>query len=286
MRELWPRRIQQQTSAGANRSYVALPWAGFSPASSKPQHKNDRLGREGGRSATLPIIHKSNTILTSIVWPAARPGRCGCRLKRPSTILLCTAAASTMSSSTKVEHKAVYDLARKELKNRTEIKLDSGLKVGCRCVWVGGCRHHSGDSPLSHPCPQLATQIGLNYSDKTNLVSIDTERGPLKFGYDFQREVRRQASPAPCKRLQPTGLHCLLRRRLRHPFLAAASTTPRAGPCVPVHPQERCSHHQGAASGARHALGSCALTRRRGETGSGPPPPHTHLAGRERRSGR
>lgn len=48
--------------------------------------------------------------------------------------------SSTMSSSstTKVEHKAVYDLGRKELKNRTEIKLDSGLKVGCRCVWVGG----------------------------------------------------------------------------------------------------------------------------------------------------
>jgi len=32
-------------------------------------------------------------------------------------------------SSTKVEHKAVYDLAKKELKNRTEIKLDSGIKV-------------------------------------------------------------------------------------------------------------------------------------------------------------
>lgn len=38
-------------------------------------------------------------------------------------------------------------------------------------------------------------QIGLNYSDKTNLVSIDTERGPLKLGYDFQREVRRQTNP-------------------------------------------------------------------------------------------
>jgi hypothetical protein len=32
-------------------------------------------------------------------------------------------------SSTKVEHKAFYDLAKKELKNRTEIKLDSGHKV-------------------------------------------------------------------------------------------------------------------------------------------------------------
>jgi hypothetical protein len=35
----------------------------------------------------------------------------------------------------------------------------------------------------------LLLQIGLNYSDKTNLVSIDGERGPLKIGYDFQHEV-------------------------------------------------------------------------------------------------
>jgi hypothetical protein len=35
-----------------------------------------------------------------------------------------------MASATKVEHKAVYDLAKKELKNRTEVKLDSGIKVG------------------------------------------------------------------------------------------------------------------------------------------------------------
>lgn len=34
-------------------------------------------------------------------------------------------------SATKVEHKAVYDLAKKELKNRTEVKLDSGVKVCC-----------------------------------------------------------------------------------------------------------------------------------------------------------
>lgn len=32
-------------------------------------------------------------------------------------------------SATKVEHKAVYDLSKKELKNRTEVKLDSGSKV-------------------------------------------------------------------------------------------------------------------------------------------------------------
>lgn len=35
-------------------------------------------------------------------------------------------------SATKVEHKAVYDLGKKELKNRTEVKFqDSGLKVRC-----------------------------------------------------------------------------------------------------------------------------------------------------------
>lgn len=38
-------------------------------------------------------------------------------------------------------------------------------------------------------------QIGLNYSDKTNLVSIDAEKGQLKFGYDFQREVRAGLRP-------------------------------------------------------------------------------------------
>lgn len=38
-------------------------------------------------------------------------------------------------SPTKVEHKAVYDLGKKELKNRTEIKLDSGIKV---CCWPPG----------------------------------------------------------------------------------------------------------------------------------------------------
>jgi hypothetical protein len=61
-----------------------------------------------------------------------------------------------MSSSTKVEHKAVYDLGRKELKNRTEMKLDSGLKVrGSVCCalplpWVGGCQRLIPHDPC---CP-------------------------------------------------------------------------------------------------------------------------------------
>eukprot|EP00878_Enallax_costatus_P009540 GHUV01009970.1.p1 GENE.GHUV01009970.1~~GHUV01009970.1.p1 ORF type:complete len:211 (+),score=43.88 GHUV01009970.1:118-750(+) len=60
--------------------------------------------------------------------------------------------------STKVTHKSVYDLAKKELKNRTEVKSDSGLKIGC------------------------------NFSDQSNLVSVDAERGAYKFGYDFKQE--------------------------------------------------------------------------------------------------
>ena len=48
-------------------------------------------------------------------------------------------------------------------------------------------------------------QIGLNYSDKTNLVSIDAEKGELKFGYDFQREVR-----AVCGPFIPGGSNSLL----------------------------------------------------------------------------
>lgn len=35
----------------------------------------------------------------------------------------------------------------------------------------------------------ICIQVGLNYSDKSNLVSIDGEKGPLKIGYDFQHEV-------------------------------------------------------------------------------------------------
>ncbi|WIA35094.1 hypothetical protein OEZ86_003580 [Tetradesmus obliquus] len=58
----------------------------------------------------------------------------------------------------KVSNKSVYDLQRKELKNRTEVKFDTGLKVGC------------------------------NFSDQSNLVSVDAERGAYKFGYDFQKE--------------------------------------------------------------------------------------------------
>jgi hypothetical protein len=47
------------------------------------------------------------------------------------------------------------------------------------------------NQPLRLPFnASLLLQIGLNYSDKTNLVSIDGERGPFKIGYDFQREVR------------------------------------------------------------------------------------------------
>jgi hypothetical protein len=39
----------------------------------------------------------------------------------------------------------------------------------------------------------LAVQVGCNFSDHTNLVSVDAEKGAYKFGYDFQREVSRPA---------------------------------------------------------------------------------------------
>eukprot|EP00879_Flechtneria_rotunda_P010243 GHRR01010709.1.p1 GENE.GHRR01010709.1~~GHRR01010709.1.p1 ORF type:complete len:124 (+),score=33.53 GHRR01010709.1:83-454(+) len=57
----------------------------------------------------------------------------------------------------KVTNKSVYDLGKKELKNRTELKLDSGLKIGC------------------------------NHSDLSSLVSIDAEQGSYRLGWDFQR---------------------------------------------------------------------------------------------------
>lgn len=46
--------------------------------------------------------------------------------------------------STKVTNKSVYDLAKKELKNRSEIKLDSGLKV----PGTIGSKQHSVSIPL------------------------------------------------------------------------------------------------------------------------------------------
>lgn len=68
------------------------------------------------------------------------------------------------SSTKKVEHKAVYDLGRKELKNRTEIKLDSGLKVGCRCTaggWVGAATLSSSLTPEAPnwPCRSVSTTV-------------------------------------------------------------------------------------------------------------------------------
>jgi hypothetical protein len=41
-----------------------------------------------------------------------------------------------------------------------------------------------------------AVQVGCNFSDHTNLVSVDAEKGAYKFGYDFQREVSSPAGPA------------------------------------------------------------------------------------------
>jgi hypothetical protein len=53
-----------------------------------------------------------------------------------------------------VEHKAVYDLAKKELKNRTEVKLSSGAKVRvCVCVWSFHWRVVSSSWPGCHNAP-------------------------------------------------------------------------------------------------------------------------------------
>lgn len=38
-------------------------------------------------------------------------------------------------------------------------------------------------------CLAIAVQVGCNFSDQSNLVSVDAERGAYKFGYDFQKEV-------------------------------------------------------------------------------------------------
>jgi len=39
-------------------------------------------------------------------------------------------------------------------------------------------------------------QVGFNISDHSQLVSLDAEKGSYKFGYNFQREVRKPASLA------------------------------------------------------------------------------------------
>ncbi|KAF8056346.1 psmg3 [Scenedesmus sp. PABB004] len=58
----------------------------------------------------------------------------------------------------KASHRSIYDLTKKDLKNRTELKFDTGLK------------------------------LGANYSDQSGLVSVDAERGAYRVGFDFQRE--------------------------------------------------------------------------------------------------
>jgi hypothetical protein len=63
-------------------------------------------------------------------------------------------------SSTKIEHKAVYDLAKKELKSRTEIKLDSGCKVyhtydAAKAASECSTSHYGFPSTL-HCCCRLA----------------------------------------------------------------------------------------------------------------------------------
>lgn len=80
------------------------------------------------------------------------------------------AAGKHLGAGTKVTTKHVYDCAKGELKSRTEFRL-----------------------------PDTGARVGLNYSDRASLVSVDVERGEKKKREEGRPPQRRKRPPAPAQ---------------------------------------------------------------------------------------
>jgi hypothetical protein len=51
--------------------------------------------------------------------------------------------------------------------------------------------HHTTPHHTPHHTPRHGSpQVGINYSDKTSVASVDAEKGAFKLGYDFKKDVR------------------------------------------------------------------------------------------------
>jgi hypothetical protein len=61
----------------------------------------------------------------------------------------------------------------------------TGRRSGVHCATTP----HAWRAPQP-TLPRVPPQLGLNYSDKSGMVSVDVERGDYKMGYDLQRKVR------------------------------------------------------------------------------------------------